>query len=34
MSHHNWLAVKQEGIDVLKNDIRIISANKFLSGLV
>ena len=30
----NFQVVKQEGIDILKNDIRIMSASKFLSGLV
>jgi len=30
----NFQIVKQEGIDILKNDIRIMSASKFLSGLV
>ena len=30
----NFQVVKQEGIDILNNDIRIMSASKFLSGLV
>lgn len=31
---YNYLVVKQEGIDLLKDDTRIISASKFLTGLV
>jgi predicted AAA+ superfamily ATPase len=30
----NFQVVKQNGIDILKNGIRIISADKFLSGLI
>ena len=30
----NYQVVKQQGVDVLKDDIRIISASKFLSGLI
>jgi predicted AAA+ superfamily ATPase len=30
----NFQVVKQEGIDILKNGIRIMSASKFLSGIV
>jgi hypothetical protein len=30
----NFQVVKQNGIDILKNDIRVMSADKFLSGLV
>ena len=30
----NYQVVKQQGVDVLKDDIRIISAGKFLSGLI
>ena len=30
----NFQVVKQEGIDIIKNEIRIMSANKFLSALV
>ncbi len=30
----NFQVVKQDGIDILKNDIRIMSASKFLSGLI
>lgn len=30
----NFQVVKQEGIDFIKDEVRVISANKFLSGLV
>lgn len=30
----NFQVVKQSGIDILKNEIRVISADKFLSGLI
>jgi len=31
---YNFQVVKQNGVDILNDDIRIISADKFLSGLV
>lgn len=30
----NYQVVRQQGVDVLKENIRVISAGKFLSGLI